>query len=287
MLRPSLLACRESRLRLPAAHHRHTQRYCQCVAAEIAQQQPYSMAADVWSLGVVLFAMLTGKPPFQADKVGLHLHWQAGCRASSSLTWHQLRRPLLPRCCPARAVAADSGLLTSQHLHPPSVPHATAVPVLSRQCMSYATAARDLSSRRTYCALLCLSLYPAGLASPVCNVGAPVQVAGTLERVRTAELQCPAHVGPQAADLLQRLLVKDPTQRLTLDAALRHPFVLQRRGGLAIRSPLGLRGGKPRGIHKEKDHIKGFAAQVAWVTRGSGEGCPRDIVHVLHWEQHE
>ena len=69
-----------------------------------------------------------------------------------------------------------------------------------------------------------------------------MQVAGTLERVRTAELQCPAHVGPQAADLLQRLLVKDPTKRLTLDAALRHPFVLQRRGGLAARSPLWLWG---------------------------------------------
>ena len=69
-----------------------------------------------------------------------------------------------------------------------------------------------------------------------------MQVAGTLERVRTAELQCPAHVGPQAADLLQRLLVKDPTKRLTLDAALRHPFVLQRRGGLATRSLVWLWG---------------------------------------------
>eukprot|EP00891_Asterochloris_glomerata_P004283 jgi/Astpho2/4283/e_gw1.00064.64.1_t len=130
------------------------------IAAEIAQQQPYSMAADVWSLGVVLFAMLTGKPPFQADKV-----------------------------------------------------------------------------------------------------------AGTLERVRTAELQCPACVGPQAADLLQRLLVKDPTKRLTLDAALRHPFVLQRRGGLSsFRSRLGLLGGSPgRG-------------------KGRGRAAPGKV-HVLQWDK--
>ena len=77
-----MLACRICRLPLSAAQSRHTQRHCLCVAAEIAQQQPYSMAADVWSLGVVLFAMLTGKPPFQADKVGLRLwlslHRQAG-----------------------------------------------------------------------------------------------------------------------------------------------------------------------------------------------------------------
>ena len=96
-----------------------------------------------------------------------------------------------------------------------------------------------------------------------------MQVAGTLERVRTAELQCPAHVGPQAADLLHRLLVKDPTKRLTLDAALRHPFVLQRRGGLAARSPLWL------------------WEDVGGVGGGSG-GYRRAAlgkVHVLHWNQ--
>lgn len=106
----------------------------------------------------------------------------------------------------------------------------------------------------------------------LCTVPAPatlmsLQVAGTLERVRTAELQCPACVGPQAADLLQRLLVKDPTKRLTLDAALRHPFVLQRRGGLSsFRSRLGLLGGSPgRG-------------------KGRGRAAPGKV-HVLQWDK--
>ena len=39
------------------------------LSPEIVQRQPYSLATDIWSLGVALYAMLVGKPPFQADKV--------------------------------------------------------------------------------------------------------------------------------------------------------------------------------------------------------------------------
>ncbi|KAK9829317.1 hypothetical protein WJX72_005171 [[Myrmecia] bisecta] len=39
------------------------------LSPEIVSQQPYSFATDVWSLGVALYAMLTGTPPFQDSKV--------------------------------------------------------------------------------------------------------------------------------------------------------------------------------------------------------------------------
>ena len=34
------------------------------MAPELLAQQPYSLSAEVWSLGVVFYEMLEGRPPF-------------------------------------------------------------------------------------------------------------------------------------------------------------------------------------------------------------------------------
>lgn len=41
------------------------------LSPEIANREPYSLTTDLWSLGVVLYTMLCGTPPFQEDKVQL------------------------------------------------------------------------------------------------------------------------------------------------------------------------------------------------------------------------
>lgn len=43
------------------------------LSPEIANAQSYTLATDLWSLGVALYAMLTGSPPFQDHKVLLAL----------------------------------------------------------------------------------------------------------------------------------------------------------------------------------------------------------------------
>lgn len=43
------------------------------ISPEIAANRPYSLATDVWSLGVVLATMLTGIPPFQGTNAYLQL----------------------------------------------------------------------------------------------------------------------------------------------------------------------------------------------------------------------
>lgn len=47
------------------------------LSPEIANREPYSLTTDLWSLGVVLYTMLCGTPPFQEDKVQLSLQNQS------------------------------------------------------------------------------------------------------------------------------------------------------------------------------------------------------------------
>ena len=36
------------------------------MAPEVVQEQPYTHTADLWSLGVILYELATGSPPFSA-----------------------------------------------------------------------------------------------------------------------------------------------------------------------------------------------------------------------------
>ena len=39
------------------------------IAPEILDSLGHGMEVDIWSLGVIIFTMLTGKPPFEDDSV--------------------------------------------------------------------------------------------------------------------------------------------------------------------------------------------------------------------------
>ena len=39
------------------------------MAPEVVQEQPYNHTADLWSLGVILYELSTGNPPFTAPNL--------------------------------------------------------------------------------------------------------------------------------------------------------------------------------------------------------------------------
>ena len=39
------------------------------MAPEVVQEQPYTHTADLWSLGVILYELATGSPPFSAPNL--------------------------------------------------------------------------------------------------------------------------------------------------------------------------------------------------------------------------
>lgn len=39
------------------------------IAPEILEDRGHSFAADVWALGVLVYTLLVGKPPFERDTV--------------------------------------------------------------------------------------------------------------------------------------------------------------------------------------------------------------------------
>jgi polo-like kinase 4 len=39
---------------------------------EIASRNPHSFATDVWSLGILIVTLLTGRPPFDTDSTSLN-----------------------------------------------------------------------------------------------------------------------------------------------------------------------------------------------------------------------
>ncbi|ETO21658.1 AGC family protein kinase [Reticulomyxa filosa] len=49
----------------------------------------------------------------------------------------------------------------------------------------------------------------------------------TLQRIKKLEFRFPPHVSPLARDLMLRLLVKDPSQRMELSQIPNHPFIVK------------------------------------------------------------
>jgi len=39
------------------------------ISPEVLERQPYGLESDLWSLGCILFALLTGTPPFECPSV--------------------------------------------------------------------------------------------------------------------------------------------------------------------------------------------------------------------------
>ncbi|OMJ92616.1 hypothetical protein SteCoe_4626 [Stentor coeruleus] len=76
------------------------------ISPEIINRQPYGLASDMWSLGCIIFACLTGSPPFQSTsikdtflkandlKYSLPKHLSAEARdlISKLLTWDSVQR---------------------------------------------------------------------------------------------------------------------------------------------------------------------------------------------------
>eukprot|EP01052_Picozoa_sp_SAG31_P014877 SAG31_NODE_939_length_10873_cov_5.403843_8_plen_207_part_00 len=53
----------------------------------------------------------------------------------------------------------------------------------------------------------------------------------TYRRIAKVDLRFPSHVSPDARDLISKLLVKDPTKRLSLDNVLIHPWITKQAAG--------------------------------------------------------
>jgi serine/threonine protein kinase len=39
------------------------------IAPEILEEKPYSYEVDIWSAGIIMFALLFGRPPFESETV--------------------------------------------------------------------------------------------------------------------------------------------------------------------------------------------------------------------------
>ncbi|KAL4430960.1 hypothetical protein ABPG75_006216 [Micractinium tetrahymenae] len=64
------------------------------MAPEIVQHQRYSLAVDVWSLGVILFILLTGRMPFDGkDAESIAAAIEAGHYCTASELWGRISQP--------------------------------------------------------------------------------------------------------------------------------------------------------------------------------------------------
>lgn len=59
-------------------------------------------------------------------------------------------------------------------------------------------------------------------------------IQSTLNKVVKSDFQIPQHLAYDAQDLIERLLKKDPNERITLEQVLQHPFMLRHEQGCVI-----------------------------------------------------
>lgn len=55
------------------------------MAPELVQEQPYNHSVDLWSLGVILYELFVGQPPFYTNSIYTLIHHIVKVRAQTLL----------------------------------------------------------------------------------------------------------------------------------------------------------------------------------------------------------
>ena len=81
------------------------------MAPELVQEQPYNHAADLWSLGVILYELFVGQPPFYTNSLYTLIHHIVKVRRFLSLLWCLILGGLVKHMVGARSCELDSQAL--------------------------------------------------------------------------------------------------------------------------------------------------------------------------------
>lgn len=169
------------------------------MAPELVQEQPYNHTADLWSLGVILYELFVGQPPFYTNSIYTLIHHIVRVSRTSSEP-NTFSLLLLKSCASSVLEASD----------------------LRNMCKLFSsTQQRSYDSEK-------LTLQPCAgpfsLRSPFAAFSFCV-APDFVVFLRQDPVKYPDNMSSAFKSFLKGLLNKTPNQRLTWPHLLEHPFV--------------------------------------------------------------